>query len=147
MIVGLFPVLSFGADDANAQLAKLKGDWKIVQMEKGGQMAPKAVTQNITVSFEAGKMILDGVPGGPEGARLERLEFLLTVDPTKSPKHFDTTPQSGRFRNQVQPGIYELDGDNLKLGIPNQPTSERPTELKSVGGTQLVVMTLQRVKK
>ena len=143
----LLPTAAVRAEDAKEQLAKLQGEWKIVLMEKGGQSAPKSVTENIVVNFVGDKMILDGVLSGPEGAKPEKLEFTLSVDPTKTPKYFDTTALSGRYKGQTHPGIYILNGDDLKLGIPNQPTNDRPTVLKSLAGDTLVVMTLTRVVK
>src|SRR5207247_10509674 len=48
---------------------------------------------------------------------------------------------------KTNPAIYELDGDELKLCMSNEPgTNKRPAELASKEGSKLLLMTFKRAK-
>jgi uncharacterized protein (TIGR03067 family) len=63
-----------------------------------------------------------------------------SFDPTTKPKQLDH-PDSG---GGLQPGIYELDGDTMKLCL-RASFGERPTEFKEEKGAHL--FTLKRVRE
>lgn len=66
---------------------------------------------------------------------------VFKLDPAAKLKTIDVS-ESGR----VAPGIYELDGDTLKLCIADGKDAARPMEMKAEGGRTIVVM-LKRVKE
>jgi uncharacterized protein (TIGR03067 family) len=68
---------------------------------------------------------------GPEAR--DPVEF--TIDATQSPKHITIDRGS-----QPDDGIYEIDGDNLKLSIASR--GKRPTDFE--GGDGVTVFTLKR---
>jgi len=70
----------------------------------------------------------------------------LHTGPTGEPKVIDLKPLYDPFKGQTCPGIYELDGDTLKLCLPNEPLAARPTELKAGAGSRLCLFTLKRSK-
>jgi len=62
------------------------------------------------------------------------------LDPDASPKSIDMS-EGGR----LSPGIYELDGDTLKICLAEGPTATRPTVMKP-DGMRVAVVTFKRVK-
>lgn len=74
-------------------------------------------------------------------------KFRFKLNPKEKPKTIDMTSLNGKYKGSVNPAIYQLDGDTLKICSPNGPdTKQRPTELKSEKGSSIVLLTLKRVK-
>jgi uncharacterized protein (TIGR03067 family) len=57
------------------------------------------------------------------------------------------TALDGGFKGKTNLGLYQLEGDTLKLCMPNEPTEERPTKLASPEGSDLILMTLKKRKR
>jgi RNA polymerase sigma factor (sigma-70 family) len=105
------------ADD----LKKLEGTWDIVDAERGGKRVAADERKGMTVSIRDGKLVIDSPAGASQ-------PFLIRVDPSPSPKHIDMIPAVG----EAILGIYELDGDSLKLGWGNvSKAGERQKEFKT----------------
>ena len=68
------------------------------------------------------------------------------LDPSKSPKTIDVTMTEGPSKGTVMLGIYEIDGDTLKVCF-DPHGKKRPTEFKSAPGSQTFVNVHKRVKK
>jgi len=74
-------------------------------------------------------------------------KFRVKLDPSENPKAVDTTALNRDNKGSLNPAIYQLHGDTLKLCSPNLPdTKERPKELKSKEGSYVALLTLKRVK-
>lgn len=131
------------ADDAKQDLDKLKGNWMLTALEMNGEKAPKDLTDRITVSFEGDKMKVTGVGGDQADANPE---FTIKLDPSKKPKALDATALNGRNKGKTDLGIYEVNGDELKLCMPNDEVKDRPKDFKSPQGANVVNMTLKRKK-
>src|SRR5262245_17043971 len=98
-------------------LDKLHGSWAVTAIEYNGNTIPKDFAEKVTVIFEGDKMVMDGpLPVAEDG---KPLKFTVTLDPSKTPMTLDMTHLSGRFEGTTQLGIYHLEGDTLKLCIPN----------------------------
>jgi uncharacterized protein (TIGR03067 family) len=96
-----------GKDDK----AKLKGTWKLVKGSAGGKdFDQKVIDQGVTLKFEGDKVIASG--GGKE----EQMSF--KVDATKKPKHIDFIPLKEGETKKTTRGIYEIEGDTLKILLP-----------------------------
>jgi uncharacterized protein (TIGR03067 family) len=65
------------------------------------------------------------------------------IDPTKRPKTIDQVFKDKEGKVVVRPGIYELDGDTLRLAF----AKERPKELRTSADSDLVITTYRREKK
>src|SRR5262245_33517634 len=86
------------ADDKD----KLQGYWKAEKQVRGGKDSPAEEVEKLVLKFEGNKAF-------PEEKPNDVAEF--TLDATKKPKAIDIkTPKGDTIL-----GIYELDGDNLKL--------------------------------
>ena len=68
------------------------------------------------------------------------------LDPSKSPKAIDVTITEGPSKGAVMLGIYEFDGDTLKVCFDPEG-KKRPTEFKSPAGSQTFYNVHKRAKK
>ena len=125
--------------DAEKELKKLQGTWTFESVEVGGKEAPAADYKSMTVTFEGGKFT---VKTGDEVIQVGTEK----LDPSKSPKAIDVTMTEGPNKGAVMLGIYEIDGDTLKVCFDPQG-KKRPTEFKSTPGSGDFVNVHKRVKK
>jgi uncharacterized protein (TIGR03067 family) len=143
---------------------RILGTWRGVAAEVDGQAVPKEFIEMAkpTLTFTPDKVV-----GKPRGtipkAFLEMAaskgmlpkevaaiiengaEGLYHLDPTKAPKEIDFTILGDLKRTGL--GIYQLDGDTLKLCLSIDPAkvSERPKEFATKAGEMRVVLTLRRM--
>ena len=123
-------------DAVKKELAKLEGTWQLKSYSVVGKAKTAAELAKTTAVFEGGTITIKS-----EGRPPEKSEIAL--DPAAKPKAIDV--RESKTAPAVK-GIYELDGDKLKIcaRVPNQ--GERPTEFATEGDT-LVVMSFERAKK
>jgi uncharacterized protein (TIGR03067 family) len=127
-------------NDAKKETEKLQGSWRGVSMERGGEVEKERAPQFV-LTFDKGQHILklrDKVHAkGP-----------FKIDPSKSPKTIDLTdttadpsdPSGGKAW-----GIYELDGDTLKLCTLDGKRERRPKGFNTKG-TDVTLVILKREK-
>jgi uncharacterized protein (TIGR03067 family) len=133
IVVGLL-VAAAGAEDkpAKGDKEKLQGTWALVSGEHDGQPIPEEVAKTIKLAFTGDKVTLHHNDQKNEGT------FKLHSD--KKPKGIDLDMENGAVK-----GIYQLDGDTLKLANA-KPGDERPKEFPKKEGSGLTVATLKRQK-
>ncbi len=126
------------ADPAKDKDAIL-GTWKIEKLDTGGAGGPsKEDLETMRFIFNKdGKMAM--VAGSPG----EKKEGEYKTDPAAKVKTIDLVRG-----DRVQLGIYELDGDTLKICMTEggQKDAKRPTEMKP-DGKNVAVFTLKRMKE
>jgi uncharacterized protein (TIGR03067 family) len=131
-----------GADekaDLEKEVKKFQGTWTFESSEAGGQALPPDSLKGLVLIFEGNKHT---VKKGDEVIQVGTQK----LDPTKSPKAIDVTMTEGPNKGAVMLGIYEIDGDTLKVCFDPQG-KKRPTEFKSPPGSQYFVNVHKRVKK
>jgi uncharacterized protein (TIGR03067 family) len=128
-------------DDAQKERERLQGTWELTGAVGGGKPVPPEKVKGVRVVFSGEQMSL--VSPGDEPKR----EFTFKLDPTAKPKAIDLTALDGGFKGKTNPGIYQLEGDTLKLCMRNEPTKERPAKLASPEGSDLILMTLKKRKR
>jgi uncharacterized protein (TIGR03067 family) len=147
-VVSLFTGVGLlaAADDAKEAAVKkdleaMKGTWTVVSAERDGKKIADAQLQGVTVTFDA-----DGkVSAQRQGQTL--FEGTVTIDPTKKPKTVDTTQTSeGDNKGKTALGIYELEGDTMKICSADFG-KERPTEFSSKPGSGHFLRVYKREKK
>src|SRR5262245_42344742 len=130
-LVALFCTVGFAASgtladdkaDIEKEVKKFQGPWTIESSETGGQKIPADDLEGLIVTFEGDKHNLKkGDAVIPVGTQ--------TIDPSKSPKTSEVTMTEGPSKGAVMLGIYEIDGDTLKVCFDPQG-KKRPTEFKS----------------
>ncbi len=121
-------------DDAKA----VQGSWTPAKAELGGQAMPTAVLKSISLKLEKGKYEVF------VGDKPDRGTY--TIDSKTKPKSMTVTGTEGPNSGKTFPAIYELKGDTLRICY-DLSGAKRPTEFKSVAGTQLYLVTYNRKKK
>jgi RNA polymerase sigma-70 factor (ECF subfamily) len=115
---------------------KLQGTWHAVSGEVGGKDVSEEFAKKLSIVFAGDKITLAGLV---RGEKENGVEGTFKLDPTAKPKAIDihiTNKEDGV-------GIYELDGDTLKLCMV-EATLERPTEF--AGKDRQVLIVLKRQK-
>ena len=108
----------------------LRGTWSLASGEKAGRAAPERDAQAMSVVITADTLTF---------ARGDHRESMkIALDATKTPKQIDLTASDGTVRL----GVYELDGDTLKLCLSG--SSERPKGFGTTEGTRTALMILRR---
>ena len=112
---------------------KLQGNWQVTAVEMGGDALPHA---GMRLTFTADKMTM-----------LSGANFLMTppmpyvLDSNQAPKTIDVHSANGG----VWRGIYELDGDSLKLCLNENPAmGDRPSSFRAEPGAPGVYLYILR---
>ena len=149
-LVALLCTLVFAASGGSGALAdekadlekearKFQGTWTFESSEAGGKKLPIGELKGLILTFEGHKHT---VKKGDEVIQVGTQK----LDPSKSPKTIDVTLVEGPNKGAVMLGIYEIDGDELKVCFDTQG-KKRPTEFKSAPGSENFVNVHKRIKK
>jgi uncharacterized protein (TIGR03067 family) len=140
----LCAVLFFAAaapDDATkADLDRWQGDWTTKSFVLDGGPLPKEKQfpdRLMTIKDDK----FSEVRGGKVAVR-----GTIALDASKSPKHLDATFLEGGPKGETIRGIYEIDGDTLRVCI-GTPETERPTKFESTKGSHLRLIDYERKRK
>lgn len=125
--------------DLEKEVRKFQGTWTFESSEAGGKELPAGELKGFILTFEGDKHT---VKKGDEVIQVGTQK----LDPSKSPKTIDVTMVEGPNKGTVMLGIYEIDGDTLKVCFDPQG-KKRPTEFKSAPGSENFVNVHKRVKK
>src|SRR5437879_4175702 len=136
---GGFGARAEGKADVENELKKFQGTWTFESVEAGGKELPAGELKALILTFEGDKHT---VKKGDEVIQVGTQK----LDPSKSPKTIDVTMAEGPNKGAVMLGIYEIDGDTLKVCFDPQG-KRRPTEFKSAPGSANFVNVHKRVKK
>jgi uncharacterized protein (TIGR03067 family) len=123
------------------ELKALAGTWRPVSAENNGYTAPEgSLDGNLWIRDADGKWTMrrDGKPV---------VEWMVkNIDSTKNPKTIDIEVAAGTYKGVVYLGIYELDGDTLRIcfALPDKP--ERPTEFSAARGSIRALTEFRREK-
>ena len=123
--------------EVEKELKKFQGTWTFVSVEAGGKELPASEVAGLVLTFEGA---MHTVKKGNEVIQVGTQK----LDPSKSPKAIDVTLTEGPKKGAVLLGIYEIDGDTLKVCFDGK---KRPTEFKSPPGSETFVNVHKRVKK
>jgi uncharacterized protein (TIGR03067 family) len=135
LLPGYSPQQSVGSSD---DLEKLQGSWAFVSLEVEGSKLPDAMLSGskIIIKGENFKSISAGIT----------YEGKIKIDRNSTPKTLDLIFTEGPEKGSTSLGIYELDGDNLKICL-SLAGSTRPTEFASKPGSGFAFETLKREKQ
>ena len=123
LLAVLFPVGAYG--DEKPEL--LQGSWTVAQMERGGEQPPQELLRTLKVVIKDSTLRMSDSQRGEGGS--------FTLDDSKKPKEIDLVFKEGPQEDvkRTAKGIYELDGDTLKLAW-RKDGGPRPTEFSSLKG-------------
>src|SRR5262245_45313002 len=129
-------------DDAKDDPKRIQGTWSLVAMETNGEKAPEE-----RIKKEASKLVIsaDKITVRRADRADKPLEFAYKIDPTKKPKTMDVIFGDGPRKGETQHGIYELDGDTLKV-CGSDRKDDRPAEFVTKPDSGHMLMILKRDK-
>lgn len=116
---------------------KLQGTWEVIRVEQAGQKVPESapIYKRIYV-FNGDKTFVRG----EEGNRQSEAKYRL--DSSKTPKEIDLLVPDATLK-----GIYEIEGDELKLHIGGPAGDEdRPNDFSTRSGSRSRLVVYRRVK-
>jgi RNA polymerase sigma factor (sigma-70 family) len=133
-------------DSSKKEMAKLQGTWTAVSVERDGKsMSEEEVKKlDIRLTIKGNEfMLMPLASQAPEHFPYGTFQ----IDPTKKPKaiNFTILPYYPGMKTSTVLGIYEVDGDSLKVlqGLPDQG---RPTEFKTTPQSGLEFIVFNRAK-
>ena len=149
-LVALFCAVGFAASGGSGTLAddkadlekevrKFQGTWTFESSETGGKELPAGELKGLILVFEDDKHT---VKKGNEVIQVGTQK----LDPSKSPKAIDVTLTEGVNKGAVMLGIYEINGDTLKVCFDAEG-KKRPTQFKSAPASKTFVNVHKRLKK
>lgn len=145
-------VFAFGsfalAAEVKDELAKLQGDWRIVELIVEGKPLVPARAEKRHIAFDGDTMLLT-TPLAETEAKTDAstTSMKIKLDPKQSPAHLDATGEDGMLKDKTLRGIYEVKDDTLRICIGDKDGTPRPTEFKSTAGSAVGLLVLKRVKK
>ncbi len=108
----------------------MQGAWEAVSAVNNGQEAPEQILKRMKFVFSGDRLTTN-----------EEVAFKL--DPTKQPKTIEITNwNEARTKSTTDLGIYELDGDRLKICINKK--GQRPAQFSSQKGSENSLFVLKR---
>ena len=112
---------SLAADAGRNALKSPEGTWEMISVVSDGVTVPleaikggKAVLTKDTITFIS-----------PDGK--EKSEYIIKLDPTKTPHAIDIISTEGNFKGETGRGIYDLRGSMLWLCQP-APANDREAD-------------------
>jgi uncharacterized protein (TIGR03067 family) len=127
-------------DDAKKYLKIFQAEWVPVSIEMNGKAVPDKAFKDNKVTVKGNKLTVQYGGMTREGT--------FTLDPTQMPKRIDATGKDPQGKEIKTVGIYEFDGDKLKI-CDTLAGGERPKQFSSKGGTQknpVLLTVYQRAK-
>jgi RNA polymerase sigma factor (sigma-70 family) len=119
---------------------QLRGTWVAVSWESSGKPLPRdeVAKRAVTLTFTDKEVLL-----GPPSAAPARCTYKL--DPTKQPKEMDLDLPRADVELSFR-GIYEVEGDTLKLCQVTGDANDRPREFATAPGESSELIVLKRQK-
>lgn len=123
------------ADAVKGERKALGGTWQATAYDQGNNKNYDRLVKGMSWTFDGDKLSWS-LEGKAE------LQGTYTIDPGQKPKRIDLRDEKGKHDCL---GVYELDGDTLKLRF--QATRDgRPKALESEKGAKRFFITFKRVK-
>jgi uncharacterized protein (TIGR03067 family) len=132
--------LLLGADDKQADAKKdqekLQGEWTMQSGERDGEQFPDDLLKSLKRTVTGDKYTITR-----DGETFAKGTY--TLDPSQKPKTIDAKLEGN---DQPVRGIYELDGDTLKICVAG-PGEARPKEFATKAESGLTLVVWKKAKK
>lgn len=137
VLLALFVHAPLRADDAKKDVNALQGKWSVVSLTRDGKT--EAISKDAV-------RVMDGDAYTMKLHQLLTIKGTFKIDPTTNPKAIETTASTGPYKDKPLLGIYELDGDSLKICYAPSG-KDRPTEFSSKAGSGWILTVHKRLKE
>jgi uncharacterized protein (TIGR03067 family) len=124
-------------DTAASDAAKIQGRWKVIAGENNGK--------KIELDAKGIPVVITGDTIRVRDKEDQRT-YLMTYQLDPARKAIRLTHTEGPFKGKSAQGIYQLDGDTLKLCYATEG-NKVPTELSAKAGTGQLCFVMERAKK
>ena len=153
--------------DAKKDTKNLQGAWLLTELVVGGAPVPEKDIKGLRFVFKADKLTILAPPGDvhtiqnrmfvllgigmcsqvPPPRVVDDRTFTVKLDPTKQPAAVDLIALDGEAKGIVSPGIYEINGDQLRWCQSDDPkNTERPKTFAAPAKSRHYLFTFQRAK-
>jgi uncharacterized protein (TIGR03067 family) len=134
---------ALGGDEtapAKGDAEALRGVWALTSRSVGGIEVPNDPTSGPMLTAFAGDFYLQR-----QGESIVE-EGTYTVDPGKSPATIDLQIKKGPEAGKRQLGIYEADGDSLRLCLAPPGVKRRPKDFEPRNGSSALLVVCRRFR-
>ena len=142
MFLAVALLLAAGApskdDLAKKDLDAMKGTWKATGGEEDGKPIPEDLAKKFTLTVDGDKYTFTIQDMSEE-------QGTIKIDPSQKPRAIDVMIMSGEDKGKSQYGVYEVEGDTLKLCFAT-PGKERPKALAAKEGSMHSLFIFKRQK-
>jgi uncharacterized protein (TIGR03067 family) len=127
------------ADATKTELKRHQGVWAATSSTFDGQLAPEPIVRSIQRTVNGDQVIWER-----QGKRFAGTT--IAVDATREPNQIDVIPDGGPNRGERLLGIYNLEGDRLKICMARagQP---RPSAFTAEKGSGWTLQTFHRMPR
>jgi uncharacterized protein (TIGR03067 family) len=123
---------------------RIQGKWVVISAEEAGRPIKDSIGDTFTLEKNKWTVKHDKRGDRPEE---DSESGTFQLDPKKTPKQIDLTSDRAEVNGAVK-GIYELDGDTLKICIGDAPEEGRPTKFATdPKRKKLALVVLKRAKE
>jgi RNA polymerase sigma factor (sigma-70 family) len=112
-----------------SDMERMQGSWSAIAVKRDG----RTENRSVDVVVKGTNLTISQI-----GADSEPASYSISLDRSQNPRSIDLQADG-----RTLPGIYEFNGDNLKLCFCERG-SDRPDEFASQRGAHVVLMTLKR---
>lgn len=145
LVTGFGSAAAFGDAQEDAfkkELKALAGAWRPILIETDGDKAPEEVLKELNMTRDdTGKVVMR------QGDTVVLEGRVKKIDASKNPKTMDTEELVGKKKGNIIQGIYEIDGDSLRVCVVLPGKGERPTEFSAKAGSGRTLIVYKREKK
>jgi len=123
-------------DQAKKDLKRMQGTWVLAALEVDGKPVPDDKLKDTLLIVKGNKYITR--------VKDREIETTFTLDPSKKPRAIDMVFGEGEKKDKVLKGIYEIDGDTLRICRGLGPDQERPAQFGTWPDTGFFLVTWKR---
>jgi uncharacterized protein (TIGR03067 family) len=139
LLIAAAAVSAADSDDAVKKERKaLAGGWAVDVAERDGERILDAEAHKIRLYFGDERVTLK------QGEKGKELLYGLGLE--GNPRTIELKATDGPYKNQPLHGIYELNGNILKICFPFDPQAARPAEYSAPAGSGRMLLVLKRDK-
>lgn len=117
------------SEASKAEVRKLQGTWNIELQDEGGKTLPEAEVKSRTITFGMNLFLIRNKAGLVQLGKVK-------LDPAK--KTFNATVEKGQREGDLLPGIYEMEGDTLRIAL-SIDGEVRPKDFKRASDRMILV--------